>query len=343
MSYTDEIRQMPEALRSFAGYAEESAAGFSEKIKEMFRNGKPDKIIFSGMGSSLFVSGIACTYLRRKGINAFTLEANELVRFDRPVVGDETLLVAVSQSGNSMETVRLCEVYRSAPLITVTSREDGNLASYGRFQVFIKSGEEKFTSSKSYTNSVAAMVYLAMIITGESSSVPEFCAELKKCAGQMQLILDDRTLPQDADEFLLPCRRLTIVGSGASYSTVEHGALVMLETAKILSSEYTAGQFIHGPVEIIDDSFGCIIFDFDLEVRDDIDRVISLTEGYGGRTWIITDRKDLTEHERRKVTVYPCGNVFLSPLLEIVPIQLWAKFNAEKNGLAPGVLHRVHK
>ena len=343
MSYYDEIRQQPSVLIDFADFIEASCGVLAQQIDDLMRETAPEEIIFSGMGSSLFVSEIACTYLRRKGVRAFTLEANELLHFDRPTVGPHTLLVAVSQSGNSMETVRLCESYKDAPLITMTSREDGNLARYGKIRLFIKSGDEHFTSSKSYTNSAAAMAVLGLLLAGEKDKIPALCADLRTCAGQIRSILDDAGLPRSVDEFLSPCSCLTLVGSGASYATVEHGALVMLETARLLSAEYTAGQFIHGPVEIIDEQFGCIIFDFDKEARADIDRVISLTEDFGGRTWIITDRVDLKEGERRKVLRLTCPDIFLSPLLEIVPVQLWAKYNAERNGLTPGVLHRVHK
>ena len=274
MSYYYEIRQQPSVLNDFADFIEASYDEFSQQIDDLMRTTAPEEIIFSGMGSSLFVSEIACAYLRRKGLKAFTLEANELLHFDRPILGPHTLLVAVSQSGNSMETVRLCDTYKDAPLITVTSREDGNLARYGKISLFIKSGEEHFTSSKSYTNSVAAMVYLAMLMAGEKDAIPALCRDLRICAGQIRAILDDEGLPRSVDEFLSACSCITLVGSGGSYATVEHGALVMLETARILSAEYTAGQFIHGPVEIIDERFGCIIFDFDKEARADIDRVI---------------------------------------------------------------------
>ena len=106
---------------------------------------------------------------------------------------------------------------------------------------------------------------------------------------------------------------------------------------------YTAGQFIHGPVEVIDNEFGCVIFDFDPAVRDETNHVISLTERYGGKTLIFTNRKDLEGSGQRMVLQMNCDNTFLSPLLEIIPIELWVKFSGEKNGYTPGVLHRVHK
>ena len=81
MSYYDEIRQQPSVLIDFADYLEASCAVFAQQIHDLVKATDPDEIIFSGMGSSLFVSEIACTYLRRKGVRAFTLEANVTYTF----------------------------------------------------------------------------------------------------------------------------------------------------------------------------------------------------------------------------------------------------------------------
>jgi fructoselysine-6-P-deglycase FrlB-like protein len=117
----------------------------------------------------------------------------------------------------------------------------------------------------------------------------------------------------------------------------------MLETAHIQSFSYTAGQFIHGPVEVIDPSFGCILFDFDPAVREETDRVLGLTEQFGGKALVMTNRTDLSDTAQRMVLRMDCANPFLAPLLEIIPIELWVLYAGEKMSYTPGVLHRVHK
>ena len=343
MNFISEIRQQAPALRTLVQYWNDTYTEDTEKIQALLARTTPTQILFVGMGSSLFASEIACTYLRRKGIRAYTLEANECLRFDTPVLDEHTLLVAVSQSGNSMETVRFCEQYRNSPLITVTNQEQGNLAKYGDVKIFLRAGDEHFTATKSYTNTVAALVYLAMQLAGDTDGLPVLYDEILKCADAIQTMVDDSVLPEKMADFLRETKLLTLVGSGASFATVEHGQLVMLEAARIQSFSYTAGQFIHGPVEVIDSAFGCIVFDFDPAVREETNHVISLTEKFGGRTLVITNRTDLPEIGQRMVLQMNCDNSFLAPLLEIIPIELWVKYTGEKKGYTPGVLHRVHK
>ena len=342
MSFIDEIRQQPGAVRVLA---EDLRFGtHAEQIRALIARVKPTQYIFVGMGSSLFASYITCTYLCRKGIRAFAYEANEMLSSDHPIIDEHTLLIAVSQSGNSMETVAFCERFKNHPMITVTNQEQGNLARYGDVKLFLKAGDEFCTATKSYTNTIAMLVYLGYAIGGAGND--EFDTLLREMLDSADIIEKMNTDPAYGDrlaDFISDRTLLTLVGSGSSYATACHGHLVCMEAAKELMIGYTAGQFIHGPLELINDKFASILFDFEPNAHAKVDEVMGLTEKFGGKSLIFTNRVDMPGNSQRLVVPIAFDNRFLAPLIEVIPIELMAYTIGERKNCQPGVLHRVHK
>ena len=310
----------------------------------MIERVRPNQYIFTGMGSSLFASQIPCSYLRRKGIRAFALEANELQALDAAIIDEHTVLIAISQSGNSLETVRFCERYEERPLIIVTNKTSSNLAEYGDVQLFLHAGDEYSTATKSYTNTIAALMYLAYVISGqEQAEFDALFAELNHSADVMEGMLRDMALAEKLADFLTGRSTKTLVGSGASYATVKHGQLIFLEAARELVADYTVGQFSHGPIEVIDDKFVSIMFDFNPAVREGLENVMKLTEQYGGRSLLFTNRRNVESNDQRLIVPIDCEDEFISPLLEVIPMELVVYVMGNRKGYHPGELHRVHK
>lgn len=344
MSFIDEIHQQPEALRALASYLKQNGSDLASKIRDILERVQPTQIIFVGMGSSLYASYIPCTYLCRRGIRAHAYEAFELLSSDHPIIDDHTLLIAVSQSGNSTETVDFCEVYKSYPMITVTNQENGNLARYGDLQLFLQAGDEFCTATKSYTNTVGMLVFLAYALGGaEKAEFDKLYLELNQCADIIASMLSQPDYGEKLTDYFKDQPVLTLVGSGSSYTTTLHSQLVFVEAAREQPLPFTAGQFIHGPLEIINEKFGCILFDFEPNARKKIDDVLEQTEMFGGKTMIFTNRADLESTDRRLVLYFDLENRYLSPAIEVVPMELMVYTIGQRKGTDPGTLHRVHK
>ena len=341
MSFYDEICEQPSALRrllnafSTPEYEQQIAA-----LQAMVSSAAPARFIFSGMGSSLYASYIACSILRRAGIQAYALESRELTSFDAPVIDEHTVLFAVSQSGNSMETVALCEQYRDDPrLAVITNLTTSRLYQYGGARFALHAGPEKHTATKSYTNTVMAMLYVAYRITGKDAGV--LLTECAALADEMERLLAQPIAPMA--DFWAGNTYTALVGSGVSYCTASHAALVLMDAAHVNAAHYTVGQFIHGPIEIIDDGFCTILFDFEPAVRDQLDRVMEITLRYGGKVILMTQRQDIPAQERLMVVPIDCPNGLAAPLAEILPIELLTLEIGRRAGLHPGDLERVHK
>lgn len=348
MSFLDEINEQPAALmrltENYRNSSECAEAGL--KLKKLIDETGPSQYIFTGMGSSLFAGYIACAYLRRKGLRAYTVEANELLAGDDRVIDDKTVVVAVSQSGNSMETLSLCKKYREFPnLVTLTNLSESNLYGYGAVKFLLYAGKEYHTSTKSYTNTVAALLYIMYIIAGEDNFAQEsLFGTLTRCASWMgNYLIDGIKEAGRLSDVIGGSKIITAVGTGASCCTVCHMQLLFFEAARRQMVSYSAGQFIHGPVELIDAGFCSVIFDFDPAGRIKIDEVSDLTLKYGGKVLIFTNRGDMASGERLTPVYIPCGHPYAAPIYEIIPVELTAYIMGVRAGYHPGNLERIHK
>src|SRR5579859_2889766 len=99
----DEIYEQPAALHRLLDAAPESVPGlaaWAQKLKQQ----QIRRVVFTGMGSSFYATYPAVIYLLQQGIDAQALEASELYYDYRPLLDQSTLVVAISQSGRSVET-----------------------------------------------------------------------------------------------------------------------------------------------------------------------------------------------------------------------------------------------
>ncbi|GCE25141.1 glucosamine--fructose-6-phosphate aminotransferase [Dictyobacter alpinus] len=346
MTFLDEIQQQPNALQTVT----DAYFGSRQRQKEVahiLRSTSAQRFIFTGMGSSLFASHIAVHYLQLHGIAAWVIEANELRHFYQPLLDKETILVAVSQSGESEEVVQLCaEVQqRVAALIVLSNQPGSRLARFGNTQLWLEAGEEKMTASKTYTNTIAVLLFLASIILHDEQDVfANLHVQLTRSVEVMrQTITEFASLRERLVQELDPRPFLPVIGSGASYATTLQAECIIEETCKSFSAHYTTGQYIHGPIELIDERFAAIVLDFNTQTRDEVDRLMKSIGAFGGKVLWITNRRPDPQSKSIPLHISYPDDEITSPLIEIIPIELLVDALGRARNLQPGVLTRVVK
>ena len=344
LTFMDEVRQQPSVLRQFVEKAY-SDRELQSAIVERLQGKKRPHIIFTGMGSSLFACYVATKFLQRKGILALTVESLELQKMPGSFFSEDTVVVAVSQSGESPEVIELLRMLpKEVLVISVTNYPKSQLYCMTELAFQIYAGTEYFTSTKTYTNTLAAMLLLAYRIAGCSE---EECGDLlsgmERCCGEMERMIENEALGRDISEFISDIEFLICVGSGYSYTTACHSEIVVEEAGKIYSSCYTPAQFIHGPIELIQPGFGTIIYDFDAQYSAKCDEVRENVLRYGGKVLLITNRTDVEQRENQMVCVINHEDPVTSILLEIIPLELGIDSLCSSRGVATGHLARVVK
>src|SRR5579859_4515418 len=164
-SLLDEIRSQPQILHGLLEASTTALADlrpWANKLEDQ----QIRRVVFTGMGSSFFAAYPAVIYLLQQGIDALVVESSELLYDYRPLLDKNTLLVAVSQSGRSVEVAKLLEaIGKQQPVIGVTNDPESPLARQSDVQVYMHAGPELTVSTKTYTCTLAVLHMLARVLS----------------------------------------------------------------------------------------------------------------------------------------------------------------------------------
>ena len=316
----ENIQSQPESLRAVAQHQFGAGAATLQSAAAAIR--AAGRVVFTGMGSSLFASMPAAAHLNAHGFPALTVEASELLHYGGAAPHADAAMVLVSRSGDTIEVTRLLDRLgpRAHGTIGVSNVASSRLAREAPLSIEVHSGTDRMVAVQTYSGSCAVLLLLAEAVL----QAPPESSRL----GLDQVI---EALPRAIDTalaqrgewnaFLTEAEVVYLLGRGASLASVHEGALLMNETARLPSVAMSAALFRHGPVEVIGKRFRGIVFASQPATRElDLTLARELTD-LGGR-----------------IRVSPAEGVppLFAPLLEIVPVQVAACSVALDRGIDPG-------
>lgn len=332
-----DVRAQPEVLHRALGHMSGEIDALSSWIEKLRRR-ELDQIVLTGMGGSYAALFPTHVKLTRSGIRSWAIETSELLYDYRELLTERTLLIAVSQSGRSVELVRLLdELSGRIPVIGVTNSVDSDLARASACVLPIHAGSETSVSTKTYTCSVAALALLTAALTGQS--VEETATALHRGADYIAAMLPawEERIAAVAAAIGSPSF-LIFLGRGESRASALAGALIVKETAKLPTEGMVSGQFRHGPVEVLAPGVVVAIFAGAGIAREHHRRLAAdLSEKGASVIWL-----GAPAEPGMVVPVEP-PSIELAPLIEIVPAQLLAIELAARRGLKPGEFHHTQK
>ncbi len=330
----ENILGQPEAIRSVA--AHQFGAGRDVLLACADRLRLSKRIILSGMGASLNACIPLSYCLASKGVVAPVIETSELLYSRLPAVDEETAVILVSRSGESVEVTKLLPLLaeRAAAVIGVTNVAGSTLALKSGQCILINSPPDQFAAIQTYTASMIVLLLLGAAFADELDA--NLRAVLDGAADVLSgWIPECLAASRDWLPFFDAASPLYLLGRGASLGSVRAAALLMHEVAKAPAVGMTTADFRHGPVEVLDERFHAVIFGSERSTAD-LDAALTedLTAMKGNVRWIGPDVAD-----RKVVPLCPWpSNVpdRFAPVFEIVPMQIGAYRLAEGRGIVPG-------
>lgn len=339
-SFATELEEQPDALHRLLD-AVESDLRAAMPLGEQLRAGRFRRVILTGMGGSYCAIYPASLYLLSRGITAIALPSGELFHHTPAALDAETLLIAVSQSGASVETRRVVEEGpRPGAVIGVTNDPDSPLARASDVVIHLRAGFEATVSSKTYTSSLAAMHVLARALLGEPLA-PEISA-LRATADMLREELPGwQAAARDMVEKLDGVQTRIFLGRGPSYASAMAGALVTKECAKVPTEGMNGAEYRHGPLEISGPDIALIVFGGPAHTRENARRLASDMAGLGARTVFVGN----PPVESPAVMNIPISSTddWLLPISEIIPAQCFAAALAAHRGLKVGHFYHGKK
>jgi glucosamine--fructose-6-phosphate aminotransferase (isomerizing) len=262
-------------------------------------------------------------------------------RYRDPLIDDRTLMIVVSQSGETADTLAAVEAAheRGAPVLAICNVVDSSIARKADAVMYTHAGPEiSVASTKAFTTQLTALYLLGLYLGRRRQRVsPSAETELLQALVELPSAIEE--ILKREDEIAAAARRYTgatdvlYLGRGVNYPIALEGALKLKEISYIHAEGYPAGEMKHGPIALIDDSVPVVV----LVPRDEVyPKTLSNlreVESRGGRIIAVSDRAD--DELRRIAEVVlevPATSSILTPLLMTIPLQLFAYHVAVERG-----------
>ncbi len=302
-----------------------------------------ERVVFVGCGTSHYAS-IAGRYLIESLAQIPTdSEIASEFYYRRTGVGPETLVIAVSQSGETADTLLALSkaTERGAKTVAVTNNPFGKMVDEWQNVILTKAGREvSVASTKTFTTQVAALAALAMFIGRVRGTLPrdravEIEKELRSISAlQSECLALDDEIAKIAVEFA-EYSNFLFLGRGLGYPVALEGALKLKETSYIHAEGAAAGEMKHGPIALIDRKTP-VVFVFPSREEPSFERLLSnMAEVKARRGRVIAVMPDCEapnlDEEDRIIRVPECG-LIANPLVSVIPLQLFAYHVARSLG-----------
>ncbi|MFQ5892289.1 MAG: SIS domain-containing protein, partial [Candidatus Methanofastidiosia archaeon] len=237
------IHEQPEVSRRLLNSLKTHQRKKIENLKNLAKSSK--RILFAASGTSYHASLLGVYFLHRVGIDASTLIASEFQNF--MTASKDTLVVAISQSGETMDVVMALKYAkkRGSKIVSIVNVPYSTVQRMSDFSIEILSGQEIcVASTKTFQNQVLALLYLAKLLGYEVnlSTYPK--------RAEMTLELENKIIK--LAKRLKDMKDIYVIGRGLSYPVAREMALKLKEISYIHAEGMMGGELKHGTIALIE-------------------------------------------------------------------------------------------
>ena len=299
------------------------------------------RVVLVGMGTSLSACGVGRHYIERFARLPAEVDNASEFRYRRPVLDPGTLVISVSQSGETADTLAAMEEARAAgcPQITVCNTPGAQATRVADGTVYLRAGPEiSVASTKCLTTSIAALHAVALHLGRLAGRLePELEARQVHAALHLPAAVGE-ALELEAQvagiaERYAGYRNFLFLGRGLSYPMAMEGALKLKELSYIHAEGYAAGEMKHGPIALVDASVPTVAIALRDEVFEKMRSNIEQLRARRGPVIAIVSAGDRSlEGAVEERIELPAVDPLLSPVVSAVPMQLLAYHIALERG-----------
>jgi glucosamine--fructose-6-phosphate aminotransferase (isomerizing) len=330
-----EIFEQPQALcetlegRLLSGGVPDQA--FGPRAAEIFDRVKAVHIIACGTS---YHAGLTARYWLESlaGIPCRVEVASEF-RYRRPVVLPDSLVVTISQSGETADTLAaLREAMRRGfgHSLAICNVPESSLVRESELVLMTRAGPEiGVASTKAFTTQLAALMLLVIVLGRrhgmDRQRIAELVAQLEALPGLVEKILAlDPAIEALAERFA-DKRHALFLGRGVEYPVAMEGALKLKEISYIHAEAYPAGELKHGPLALVDADMPVVAVAPNDELLEKLKSNLEEVRARGGELFVFADREVVDHHAGHgEVIAVPVVSGALAPIAYTVPLQLLA-------------------
>ena len=269
-----------------------------------------------------------------------TVEVASEFRYRNPIIDKNTLCIYISQSGETADTIAALKLSKSkgATTLAVSNVIGSSITREADYCIYTHAGPEiAVASTKAYTSQVILLnilaIYFAEILgTSSSSKIDELKKEILQLPIKIEKALESATEIKKFAKKIYQEKDVFFLGRGIDYTTALEASLKLKEISYIHSEAYAAGELKHGPIALIENGITVISIITDKNLVEKTISNIQEVITRGAKTLLITSQK-LPDNNIDEIITIPETDIFLSPIVSIVPLQLLSYYISKEKGL----------
>ena len=332
MGLRDEILEQPAAARRLLDVADTSYAPLADELRER----RPRFAVIAARGSS-DNAALYAQYLfaiRNQLITTLATPSTLTLYGARPRMAD-ALVIGISQSGRSPDIIAVLGEAREQGAVTVaiTNAPDSPLAAAAAQVIDLRAGPELATAAtKTYTAQLLAMVLLSHALDAATTEEQQ---QVARVPALLEGALEVEEQARAIAERHAARQRAVVLGRGYGYATAREWALKLQELAQVSAVPFSTADFEHGPLALAEPGLPVMVVapsGVSLDAQLALIRRLQLE--HGARVLALSDAPSARLLDEG-LAVPPNVPDWLSPLVEIVPAQLYTYYLTVARGLDP--------
>ena len=299
------------------------------------------RIIIVGCGTAYYAGLIGEYLIESLARIPVEVELASEFRYRNPVIEPGTVVLAVTQSGETLDTLEAMREgkRRGAMTLGIVNVVGSTIARETDAGVYNHAGPEiGVASTKAFVSQLIVLALFALHL-GRDRDLPledgqALVKALMELPKQVRSIQTLRTNIQDIAKKYADARDFLYIGRKLNYPTALEGAIKLKEISYIHAEGYGAGEMKHGPLAMIDEKFPTVAIAPKDSVYEKMISNIEEIKARSGKVFAILSEGDTEAAKRADDAFYiPLTSEFLTPILAIIPLQFFAYYVALQKGL----------
>jgi glucosamine--fructose-6-phosphate aminotransferase (isomerizing) len=342
-----EISEQPEAVaNTLRGRLDESGALSVPELEPLFEGEPVNRVVFVACGTAAYAAMVGAYAMEKWAKIPASVELSHEFRYRGAVIEPGTLVVSVSQSGETMDTLmavrHACE--SGAKTLSICNTQGATIPRESDATLYTHAGPEvAVASTKAFSAQIAASYLLALSFADKRGTLPEaerteLVQALLKTPGWMEEMVQTGGRIRELAGWMADTRSVLYLGRHVGFPVALEGALKLKELAYIHAEGFAAGELKHGPIALIEP--GQIVFVVVPSPRDPGSlhaKVVSNIQeirARGARVIAIAERGDAAVLPfADEVIGIPPAPTYIEPLLAVIPLHIFGMELAQAKGL----------
>lgn len=337
-----EVHEQPEAVkktiapRIYEGMPTLEECGMTEEQLRKYKN-----IFVVACGTAMHAGLVGKYVIEKIGRIPVTVDVASEFRYRNPIVSADDLVILVSQSGETADTLEALRLSKrlGADTLAIVNAKGSSIAREADMVLYTHAGPEiSVASTKAYMVQLAVFYLIAFELSYARGAISEeecrkYIKLLENVPNEIKAMLENPEKSQYVASKLIASENLLYIGRGLDYALSMEGSLKLKEISYIHSESYAAGELKHGTISLVTDGMPVIAVATQDEIYDKTVSNVKEVKARGAYTIMITKENHIPASDVSDFTItVPDTDGLLMPMIAIIPLQLIAYYTADLKG-----------